>query len=282
VVIAPLPGTQAPVLSPERARAALGGEADVYAIADESWLEDLSEALGLRLALRPGAMRIYWPGLTAESSAAEHPLVSAVAEGPEQELLEELARAFDLSRPRVRAHVATVEEVRALLEQRLAEMRERLEEVNERLRDVQIERHREAVRADQAQARLAAVAERSGGAGLERRLHELILDQWLCSLTEGERGEHPLGRYVLTPQLLSSAARLSAEELVELAWTCAMLACGASRSLARAGIAPEPAGRRMRRDDGAEGRRCKLPEGLELRYWVRADGTIEFAGLLAG
>jgi len=108
------------------------------------------------------------------------------------------------------------------------------------------------------------------------------------TLTEDDRREYPLGRYVLTQQLLKDLERQPDLPRERLAWVCTMLASRYTSGLA--GIAQRhlvkmPGGEQVKRStDGAIAGRCSLNssthgEGPYLDYWERPDGTIEFAAI---
>jgi hypothetical protein len=145
-----------PLLSHDQVRSVVGERIAVYFIRDEQLLPGLQAALTRKLALMPGAARIWWPELSQRSDPYDHPLVLSLEGEPRGELLAELARQFDLSRPHVRRELKLSEDARALAEHQLAQALERDRRNAERLRDAHRERHREAVRADTTEARLSA------------------------------------------------------------------------------------------------------------------------------
>ncbi len=137
----------------EEIRPIVGPYTHVYFV-DESLLGLLREGLGRKLALTPGSARIWWPGLSTRSDPGDHPLVLALEGESRTDVLAELARQFDLSRPHVRRELKLIEDARALAEHRLAETIEQDQRTAERLRDAHRERHREATRAQAAETRL--------------------------------------------------------------------------------------------------------------------------------
>jgi hypothetical protein len=141
-------------------RQVVGADARIYFLSDESLLSGLRDRLGRRLALVPSAARIWWPGLSTRSDPGDHPLVLQLDGESRSETLAELARQFDLSRPHVRRELKLIEDARALAEHRLAQIVEQDQRTAERLRDAHRERHREATRAQAAEARLHAALAR--------------------------------------------------------------------------------------------------------------------------
>jgi hypothetical protein len=110
----------APVLACADLRAVVGAGVRIYLLASDDLLCDLREALGPRLALDRGAVRVWWPGAEARCDPADHPVVHALEDEPCDATLEELALQFDLTRPRVRAHIRLIEDARAFVEHELA------------------------------------------------------------------------------------------------------------------------------------------------------------------
>jgi hypothetical protein len=137
---------------------------------DEALLDRLREDLGRKLTLMPGAVRIWWPELSTRSDPGDHPLVLALEGEARTDVLAELARQFDLSRPHVRRELKLIEDARALAEHRLAETVEQDQRTAERLRDAHRERHREATRAQAAEARLNDALKRLAECGCEESL----------------------------------------------------------------------------------------------------------------
>jgi hypothetical protein len=109
-----------PVLPCADVRALVGAGVRIYLLASDELLCELREALGPRLALDRGAVRVWWPGAEASCDPADHPAVLALEDEPCAMTLEELALQFDLTRPRVRAHIKLIEDARAFVEHELA------------------------------------------------------------------------------------------------------------------------------------------------------------------
>ncbi len=154
----------APVLACADVRAVLGVGPRICLLCDDELLAGLREELGPRLALDRGGVRVWWPGACLRSDPAEHPAVIALQDEPDAATLEELALQFDLTRPRVRAHVRLIEDARAFVEHELRVAQQQSHRVHERLRDTQIECHSLRTRAEAAEASLAA-AQRSSDRG---------------------------------------------------------------------------------------------------------------------
>jgi hypothetical protein len=142
------------------------------------------------------------------------------------------------------------------------------------------------MRAESAEAQLHLIQPACATRGLEQWLHTLIFREWLA-LTQDARREYPLGRYVLTVQLLENVEREPDVPPERLAWLCTTIAARYAPSLA--GIAQQPLvkmpdGLQVERStDGAKAWRCRLRDATRgatyLDYWERNDGTIEFAGV---
>lgn len=142
-----------PVLVASDVRAVVGRGPRIYYMPEEHLLLSLREALGRALTLPVGAARVWWPGLYVGSDPSGHPLVVELDGEPEQQMLVEFARRFDLSRPRVREEIRQIEEVRRLAEDELAKARQQN-------RDMKIERHEALMRAETAEASLNAARQR--------------------------------------------------------------------------------------------------------------------------
>lgn len=150
-----------PVLAPSDVRALVGPAVRIYLICGDDLLAELAQAIGPRLALEPAAARIWWPGARVRCDPAAHPLVMALEDERPRDTLEELTRQFELSRPLVRRQITLVEDARAFLEQELARAEEHNRVIHERLRDAQVDCHRLRIRAEAAEASLAAALQQS-------------------------------------------------------------------------------------------------------------------------
>lgn len=146
-----------PVLAASEVRTLVGSGVRIYLIASDDLLAEFKQEIGPRLTLERAAVRIWWPGASVRCDPADHPLVLALEGERPRDTLEELSHQLDLSRPYVRAQVTLLEDARAFLEHELARVEQRNRETHERLRDAQVECHRQRMRADAAEARLAAL-----------------------------------------------------------------------------------------------------------------------------
>lgn len=253
--------TEGPVLAPDNVRALVGAAPRIYFIAEERLLLRLQHTLGGALGPPLVGARVWWPGLSARSNPGDHPLVLALDEEPQESLLAEFTRQFDLSRPDVRREIGLIEDTRALAEYELA----------------------------QAQKQLRSSGERElSEMGFQARLHTLITREWVRALSDAQRLEHPLCGYVLTAEFIATAERHVEHGQERLAWLCAMLACGYAPALAA--IAPEPPRLLFARDSPEQGAAthgwsCELerdaPASPRLHYWTRQDGTIEFTRIVS-
>jgi hypothetical protein len=149
------------VLAPSNIYEITGPSVRIYMLAEEDMLAELEDTLGRRLALRPGAARIWWPGLTPRSDPADHPLVLPLEGGEsEADVLAEFMCQFKLSEPHVRREIKSIEEMRALAERRAGQAEEKDRNAAQRLREAHTERHREAMRAEAAEMALRAAGQR--------------------------------------------------------------------------------------------------------------------------
>lgn len=147
-----------PVLRASDIRGVVGPEVRIYLLTNEELLYEMQELVGSRTRLWSGAIRIWWPGVSARSDPGDHPLVVGLEDEDYTVTLEEFANEFDLSRPRVRRRLRLAEDSRGFLERQLHDSQEQTRRAHERLRDVQIECHRLRTRAEVAEAaRLGAL-----------------------------------------------------------------------------------------------------------------------------
>jgi hypothetical protein len=72
--------------------------------------EALQRVVGHAFALSAEGVRVWWPGLLADSSPDVHPSVIALDGESLARVLAEFARGFDLSRPCVRAEIRLIED----------------------------------------------------------------------------------------------------------------------------------------------------------------------------
>lgn len=151
------PDSVEPVLRCSDVRTVVEEDVRVYLIADEDLLRDLAEVVGSRLRLDRGCARVWWPGASADGDPGDHPTVVALEGEDYLDTLAEFALEFDLSRPVVRERVNLIEDARAFLEHEIARVVEESRRMHERLRDAQIECHEIRMRAEAAEAKLAAL-----------------------------------------------------------------------------------------------------------------------------
>lgn len=149
-------GEREPVLGAHQIRGLVGAGVRIYLVAEEELLDALRGILGSRLRLDAGSVRIWWPGASKDADPADHPVVTALIDEDPADTLAEFEQEFDLSRPLVRRRVRTIDDARAFLEYEIARLQEHSRGVEERLRDTQIECHRLRIRAEAAEASLAA------------------------------------------------------------------------------------------------------------------------------
>ena len=123
----------------------------------------------------------------------------------------------------------------------------------------------------------------------EGALRVLILQRWLETLSNQERAQHPLGRYVLGPDFVRSADALSYLVRDRLAFVCAMIACNRVGDLAALAQSPLPHNSHADQDhhslkDGVSAWQCSLTR-LDSQtppavcYLTYADGAISFTGM---
>jgi hypothetical protein len=148
------------------------------------------------------------------------------------------------------------------------------------------DRHRAQLRAARAPRRPGA---RTAALDLES-LDTLIVQQWTKTLMGPfDWGDWPLARYTLGADVLQAAAqaraavRCARPAVSQLAWVCAMVACGRAsrlRSINPRPLLSDTDGVQLVRADGASGWRCNLErdahEGPQLQYWIHPTGLIEF------
>lgn len=139
-----------PVLAASRIRTIVDAGTRVYVIPNDALLRALRREIGPKLALAPGAVRVWWPGVGRRSDPGDHPLVLPLEGQAPEYMLAEFAREFHLSRPDVRREIKQIEDTRALAEHRLQEAEKKEQTTAQRLRDAHVERNRLATRAEAA------------------------------------------------------------------------------------------------------------------------------------
>lgn len=146
-----------PVLRASDIRGVVGPGVRIYLLSSETLLSSLQEMLGSRLRLLAGAVRVWWPDAAGRCDPGDNPSVIGLDDEDYLVTLEEFAREFDLSRPRVRERVRLIEDTRAFLERELANTQEQSRKIHEHLRDTQVECHELRGMLAFAEARLEAI-----------------------------------------------------------------------------------------------------------------------------
>jgi hypothetical protein len=137
-----------PVLPPQARHSVAGSRVRMYLILGGHPMRHLAGVLGRRWAPPRGSARICWPGFGTRSDPADHPLVQRLDGESDQEAIEEFARQFDLSRPRVRQELRIIEDLRAETERELRKVKTRLREVEKQLTLPQGSRHQRTRRVE--------------------------------------------------------------------------------------------------------------------------------------
>lgn len=150
--------TGQPALSPSDVRLIVGPHARIYFLPSTVMLTRLELALGRRLALTEGTVRVWWPRPSRDSGRGDHPIVEALIDVGKAEMLAEFSRVFDLSRPYVRKHILQAEELRRFAQDGEATARRELGEARAQLEAVVREREKHASRAHEAETRANALA----------------------------------------------------------------------------------------------------------------------------
>jgi hypothetical protein len=140
---------ECPVLSPEAVRAVVGAMSWIFVVRGELWLQLLADTLG-PFQLPPEMARIWWPDLVVGGDARAHPVITPLEDERESMTLGEFALVFQLSHPVVRRELEQRDELLALAEYEVTQLRKLVVSAEERTRDAHRERHREALRAEQA------------------------------------------------------------------------------------------------------------------------------------
>jgi hypothetical protein len=100
-----------PVLPIPRVSAIVGAEAHLVHLSGRDLQVRLRGLLGRGLAVADGAVRVYWPGVSAGSDPADHPLVPILPDEPEEEALAALRLSFNLTRRGVRQEITLMQDV---------------------------------------------------------------------------------------------------------------------------------------------------------------------------
>lgn len=110
----------------------------------------------------------------------------------------------------------------------------------------------------------------------------MIVQQWVKTLSGPfDWASWPLARYTISDEFHDQVEHR--RSLDDVAWACAMLACGLAHELCELDLQPRSAGPRARplvRDDGAKGYSCTIlagrSAGSRLHLWRLPSGLIEF------
>ena len=121
-----------------------------------------------------------------------------------------------------------------------------------------------------------------GPLDLPQTLYVLIVQQWVQTLTGPyDWGGWPLTHYTFSDAFLGKLEHLA--DLDNIAWICAMVACGLAHEFVELDVEPRAAvsgAGELVRDDGAKGYRCIIltgrGAGSRLDYWRLPSGVIEF------
>jgi hypothetical protein len=124
-----------PVLSTADVRAIVSAGPRIYYVPDEEMLGVLEGLLGRVIALPAGGVRVWWPALSVQSVARDHPFVLAHDCETPASVLEEFAKEFDLSRPRVLREIRLIGGLQRIAERERDEAIRRAEAAEARLRD---------------------------------------------------------------------------------------------------------------------------------------------------
>jgi hypothetical protein len=99
------------VLPIDKVRAIVGPKTHLVYLPGHELQRRLRGLLGRALAVAPGSVRVYWPGLSTGSDPAAHPLVPILPDEPESGALAALRLNCDLTRRGIRNEIMLVEEV---------------------------------------------------------------------------------------------------------------------------------------------------------------------------
>lgn len=285
-----------PALDPAAIRAIVGTQADVFFLRTGRLTFVLKERLPEGMDVYGGAARLWWPGVSGESSLFDHPLIHESAAVYGSQALRTFESAWKRGRPstRVGADVDPVAELRDRERDEARTEIERLRRENAEL-EQRVSHERSLRRAAQRREREARrhsdepvrVTEAEDELEPELAFHQDVLEAWYEHLTPSDRREHPLGPYLLGGRFLDSADQLQTVPRHRLAWVCAMVAAGRAPEVSSLELHPLRTGRggndpqRVRARDGATAWRCALktssPSAPRLHYWSLPSGAIEFA-----
>jgi len=211
-----------PVLAPCQVRTVVEPNVQIYVVPD-ALLSALRREVGSRVALKPGAARIWWPGVSRRSDPGEHPLVLPLEGESAEDVLAEFARQFHLSRPDVRSEIRQIEDREAT---RAETAEAELETVKRQLRaacglaGVGRQLGLRALRADATEQasilqafgeNVAALRTRTGLSQLELSRRCFIRTAQISRLERGERVPSLLVLLVIAQALGVSVADLTAD-----------------------------------------------------------------------
>jgi hypothetical protein len=245
IVVLTLGATNEPMFAPSAIRPALDPHVPVYVLGSTDLCRRLQQAFGPRLGVDNGDARVYWPDVGRDGDPAKHPLVPAHSERDGRDPADRLIDALELSRPRVRDHVAMLRKRQERAEQQASDAQRELRDTRIQV-DTLLTRAEDAERGRSlAEQRLAALrtagldqAEVDSIASMDSdaRLRRLMMREWLRALpTPTDREKYPL-RYVFGSRFIKSVDALTGTSLERVAWVCAMVASGRAKDIS--GIEP--------------------------------------------
>jgi hypothetical protein len=299
------PGESEPALKVGEVRERIGLDIPIYVLRGRKVERVLAAGLPEHFEVRDGAARVWWPGVNpTDTDFFEHPLVlNRRGEYGERELarieeelfppLEDLDSDLPLEeRARFVEHRRVIEERRRVrAEQRARVLESELVRLRRRLQRYEPDRAADEEEEGTVGEGLLVLGEEippadeppAGAEGeLWERLDGLIVQQYRRALSEAERDEWPLRRYVYGPGFLESVKRRSIPTpLGRIARVCAMIACGRAPGVPGLGVHAlrDGTGGQLVRGDGGKGWRVKLQDrsgGPRLHYWTLPDGTVVF------
>jgi hypothetical protein len=145
-----------PAFAPRQLHTAAGRRISIYLLQGQYPLQRPAVLANQRWAVPRGSARVCWPRFSVDSDPDDHPCVHRLDRESDRDALEEFARKFDLSRPRVRRELKLIEGLRASSEHELKGTRSRVRELERQLRDAYRERDvaiRRVERAERASKR---------------------------------------------------------------------------------------------------------------------------------
>jgi hypothetical protein len=131
VLLALAVGLDVPAFAPRQLRRVADLSVRIYLLLGQHPLRRPAAVCSSRLAVPRGSARICWPGFSDRSDPCDHPLVVRLAGDRDREAVQEFARQFDLSRPRVRREIKLIDNLRASSELQLRQARARQHELEQ-------------------------------------------------------------------------------------------------------------------------------------------------------